>query len=309
MLARLVLACCLALAVAPLARPADLAADSREFFLQRVRPVLEDRCIECHGEHRQKAHLKLNDRADILTGGDSGPAIVTGAPDRSLLLQRVRARGTDDVMPPREPPLDDAQIADLAAWVAAGAPWVHADGSIEPAPSAGAATASGGNAPATAPPAADISPPADRTPPPAAKPKTPLVGRVHPLVVHFPIACLLLALLAEFLVVVRGPAWEPTVALLLLVGVAGAAVAVVSGTWFASDGTMFARHDLGLKLHEVAGWITLVLGLSAGALLLASRSSPRARLYFRVVLMLTAVATAVTGHLGGAMVYPELGLF
>ena len=267
-------------------------------------PLLEERCIECHGERRQKAKLKVNDRADLLAGGESGPAIVPGDAAGSLLMKRVRARGTDDVMPPRDPALDNRRIADLAAWIDAGAPWVHADGSIEPAPPAAAAP------PAGTPP--NAAPPTETAPTPAAakaSSKPPLVGRVHPLVVHFPIACLLLALFAEFLYVARGPAWDPTVALLLGVGVAGAAVAVISGTWFATDGTIFARHEQGLKLHEVGGWITLVLGLSSGALLLASRSSARARIYFRVLLLLTALATGVTGHLGGAMVYPDLALF
>jgi uncharacterized membrane protein/mono/diheme cytochrome c family protein len=304
-------ACLIALAfallcLAPVVRGAEAAPPSAvELFTTRVRPVLEERCIECHGELRHKAQLKLNDRRTMISGGANGPAIVPGDPDHSLLMQRVRARGTDDVMPPREPALDDRQIADLAAWIAAGAPWVHADGSVE-----GGTASGGGTTPPTDGHPSPESAEANTKPPSnAGQHRPPLVGRIHPLVVHFPIACLLLVLLAEFLYVVRGPAWGPAVALLMLVGVAGAAVAVFTGTWFADEGSMFQRPDRTLRLHEVAGWVTLVLALASSAFLLASRSSPRARLFFRLLLVLTAVVSGLTGHLGGTMVYGEHWLF
>src|SRR4051812_29198487 len=98
MIARLILACCIALALAAAAAAAEPTAESGEQLAQRVRPLLENRCVECHGERRQKAKLRLDSRAALLAGGDAGPAIVIGDADHSLLIQRVRARGTDDVM-------------------------------------------------------------------------------------------------------------------------------------------------------------------------------------------------------------------
>lgn len=303
MLSRIVLACLLLLAAAAARGADEPKPGTAAFFTERVRPVLEDRCIECHGETRQKGGLKLNDRADILRGGKNGPAIVVGDPDHSLLMERVRARGTDDVMPPREPPLTDAQLADFAAWISAGAIWVHADGSVEPA-AAGAATQATGAERSPEAQVANSKPPSN-----AGHQKPPLVGRVHPLVVHFPIACLLLVLLAEFLYVTRGPAWQPAVGLLMAIGIAGSAVAVFTGTFFADEGSIFSRPDRTLSLHELMGWLTLVLSLAAGALLLASRSSPRARLFFRLTLLALAVVSGLTGHLGGTMVYGDHWLF
>src|SRR6478609_3613086 len=166
---------CLLLALACLTRAADSPdAASPAFFTERVRPLLEGRCLECHGELKHKGKLKLNERAAMLAGGVNGPAIVPGDPEHSLVVTRVRARGTDDVMPPVEPALDDQQIADLAAWIAAGATWVHADGSVEPAPAA-----TGGEQVPT-PTGAQ---PTEAPTAPAAKPAPPpLIGRVHPLV-------------------------------------------------------------------------------------------------------------------------------
>jgi uncharacterized membrane protein len=308
---RIVLACCLALlaitagaADAPTAT-ADARPGTPEFFTQRVRPLLQDQCLRCHGEVRQKGKLKLNDRADILKGGEKhGPAMVVGDPEHSPLIVAVTYKDDDLQMPPDDR-LPDADIQALADWIRAGAVWVHADGSIEGASAAPSPGQTSATATAVAP-----APRADRSEPPSddgAK-QPPLIGRPHPVVIHFPIACLILALLAEFLVVARGPAWEPTVRLLVTVGVLGTVAAVITGTFF-GDGSMFNRPGRDLKLHELLGWLTMVLALATGALLIASRSSPRARLYFRLALLATAIAISLTGHVGGMMSHPESAPF
>jgi len=86
---------------------------------QDVAPILA-RCVECHGERRQRRGLRLDTRAGAVRGGRSGPALVPGDPDGSLLLQRVAGIGKR--MPPTGPALTAAEIATLRAWVAAGAP-------------------------------------------------------------------------------------------------------------------------------------------------------------------------------------------
>src|SRR5882762_6191310 len=67
------------------------AADPKalEFFENKVRPLLAERCLECHGPEKQKGNLRLDSLAAILKGGDSGPALVAGKPDESLLVQAV----------------------------------------------------------------------------------------------------------------------------------------------------------------------------------------------------------------------------
>jgi hypothetical protein len=109
------------LALAPL--PATAAADA-EFFEKRIRPALVEHCHECHSaETKVRGGLSLDSRADLLKGGDSGPAIVEGKPDDSLLLAALRHRSPDLAMPAKKPKLPESLITDFAEWVRDGAVW------------------------------------------------------------------------------------------------------------------------------------------------------------------------------------------
>src|SRR5947209_1763413 len=66
---------------------AESAADRH--FLDKVKPLLDSRCVDCHGPDKQKGGLRLDSRAAAILGGDSGPAIVPGRPADSLILQAV----------------------------------------------------------------------------------------------------------------------------------------------------------------------------------------------------------------------------
>ncbi len=103
-----------------------------EFFEKQVRPLLAEHCFKCHGPKQQKSGLRVDHVSGLLTGGDSGPALVPGKPDGSLLIDAVRYNSLE--MPPGGK-LSDAQIEVLARWVAIGAPWPAA----ETAPAAGGA--------------------------------------------------------------------------------------------------------------------------------------------------------------------------
>jgi mono/diheme cytochrome c family protein len=96
-------------------------AEQIEFFERQVRPVLVEHCISCHGPEKQKHNLRLDTRAAMLYGGDSGPALSVGNPEASLIVKAVRRLG-DLEMPP-DAPLEQPQIDAIAAWVAMGAPW------------------------------------------------------------------------------------------------------------------------------------------------------------------------------------------
>ena len=113
---------------------AVVRAQDPDFFEQRIRPVFHEHCGECHGAEKQEGGLRLDSRAAMLEGGDSGPAIVPGKPDESILLQAVRHTEKDLQMPPAKagPKLSDSTIADLAAWVQAGAAWPQADAATAP---------------------------------------------------------------------------------------------------------------------------------------------------------------------------------
>jgi hypothetical protein len=102
------------------AAQADDKARQVEFFEQRIRPVLVQHCYECHsaGAKELQANLQLDTQAGVLRGGDSGPAVVPGKPEESLLLNALRQQ--DFKMPPRGK-LPDAVIADFETWIRRGA--------------------------------------------------------------------------------------------------------------------------------------------------------------------------------------------
>jgi hypothetical protein len=99
---------------------ADDAAD-REFFEQRIRPVLVRHCYECHAtvSVAVKGGLLLDSRDNLLRGGESGPVIVPGKPDDSPLIQALRYESLE--MPPKGK-LPASVIDDFEEWVMRGAP-------------------------------------------------------------------------------------------------------------------------------------------------------------------------------------------
>lgn len=108
----------------------QISREERDLFEIHVRPVLAQHCIKCHGEEKQEGGLQLTTLAQLLEGGDSGPAIVVGNPEESLLVEAVRYESFE--MPPEEP-LQDELVAGLVKWIAAGAAW-PADVTIQPPP-------------------------------------------------------------------------------------------------------------------------------------------------------------------------------
>jgi cytochrome c553 len=107
--------------------PAAPAGDDN-LFESRIRPLLVARCGSCHGADKTSQGLRVESRQALLEGGDSGPAIVAGDPDASLLIQAVRRTHDSLRMPPREP-LSPDEIQALERWVREGAPWPAAGAS------------------------------------------------------------------------------------------------------------------------------------------------------------------------------------
>jgi hypothetical protein len=95
--------------------------DSLDFFESKIRPLLIERCQRCHGSEKQEAGLRLDSRASILRGGDSGPAVVPSKPDESLLVDAIRYGDTRQMPPKQQLPAEE--IALLEEWVRRGAPW------------------------------------------------------------------------------------------------------------------------------------------------------------------------------------------
>ena len=101
-------------------------------FAKDVRPIFQTACLNCHGPEKQKSGLRLDSKAAAFEGGESGPAIVPGHPDQSLLLKLVRGLDPDRIMPAKGERLTPNQIAAVAGWIDAGAKWP--DGVIISAP-------------------------------------------------------------------------------------------------------------------------------------------------------------------------------
>ena len=94
-----------------------------ELFEARIRPLLVDRCYSCHkAEGTADGGLAVDSREGLLTGGDSGPALVPGDPAGSLLLSVLRHEVDGLKMPKDSGKLDDTTLAEVSAWIAAGAP-------------------------------------------------------------------------------------------------------------------------------------------------------------------------------------------
>jgi len=100
--------------------------DELAFFESKIRPVLAQSCYKCHAETSSKVRggLLLDTREGIRLGGDTGPAIVPGDLEKSLLIEAIRYTNPDTEMPPQKSggKLPDAVIADFERWVKMGAP-------------------------------------------------------------------------------------------------------------------------------------------------------------------------------------------
>lgn len=95
-----------------------------EFFEKKIRPVLAEKCFECHSadSKKLKGGLQLDHLQHMLEGGDSGPAIVRGMPGESLLVEAIRYGNEDLQMPPKEK-LSPEIVKNFRAWIADGAFW------------------------------------------------------------------------------------------------------------------------------------------------------------------------------------------
>jgi hypothetical protein len=105
---------------------ADSLADdtsSIRYFRDKIEPVLKTECYRCHSSDADEAKggLRLDSRAGVLRGGESGPAVIAGKPGDSLLIQAIRHED-GLAMPPKKPKLPDRTIADFVKWVEMGAP-------------------------------------------------------------------------------------------------------------------------------------------------------------------------------------------
>jgi hypothetical protein len=104
--------------------PSALSSDEKSRFTRDIWPILETRCLKCHGPDKQKGDLRVDDRESLLAGGDSElPALVPGDPASSLLIQRILlTENHDDVMPSKgKGRVTKEEAMKLIEWIQDGA--------------------------------------------------------------------------------------------------------------------------------------------------------------------------------------------
>ena len=120
----------MAAALLALCARAFAADDGLDFFEKKVRPLLAARCFDCHSpEKKIKGGLRLDSREGWEKGGDTGPAIVPGDPEKSLLVEAIRYGNRDLQMPPKKALAGDER-AIFEQWIKMGAPDPRTGGGI-----------------------------------------------------------------------------------------------------------------------------------------------------------------------------------
>ena len=107
--------------------PSVQAAEGDDaFFKEKVWPLIEASCVDCHGEKKQKSKLRLDSRDAWLKGGDNGVSVVAGDPAKSDVVQMIKRTYKDEDyhMPPKKSKaLSEEQVKIIEDWIAKGLPW------------------------------------------------------------------------------------------------------------------------------------------------------------------------------------------
>lgn len=265
----------------------------------QVYQIFHASCAECHGGHLAKPKAKLGYILDLPRLVEE-EYITPGDPEHSQLFQALVSADEDEHMPPLDsdgPQLTAAEIEIVRAWIAAGAPVREAQ---TPAPT-------------------DANAAENATPEKAGLPPGRIAGRLHPLVVHFPIALLLAATLAELGSRLRPAqaAWlQGATRACLWIAAAGAAAAAGSGWLNAMHEGYAAGH---VDVHRWLGVGTAALTLLAlitselteRAALRVRRTAPDAlpraprRGWLLAALLVCTILVVLAGHTGGVIAYGE----
>ncbi|GAB4152838.1 MAG: hypothetical protein Tsb009_28930 [Planctomycetaceae bacterium] len=107
----------------PFSRDSSPKTAPRVQFDRDVKPIFVKHCYQCHGPKKQESGFRLDRKADALTGGDRGAAIIPGNSKKSLLIRYVAGLDPDISMPPEDDELSKKQIETLRRWIDQGANW------------------------------------------------------------------------------------------------------------------------------------------------------------------------------------------
>jgi len=102
---------------------AAFGAAAKVDFSHQIVPVLREHCGECHTGDKKKGSFSMNDRASLLTGGESGRAVIPGNAAKSPFIEAITTQDPDKQMPPKGARLSPEKVKLLQDWIDAGAPW------------------------------------------------------------------------------------------------------------------------------------------------------------------------------------------
>ena len=102
--------------------PLSVRGEEATLYLNKIKPILRERCYACHGALKQKAGLRLDTAKLIQEGGESGQVINVSTPEESELIKRLVTHDLSDRMPPEGKPVGQETIQAIRDWLAADAP-------------------------------------------------------------------------------------------------------------------------------------------------------------------------------------------
>jgi uncharacterized membrane protein len=266
---------------------------SGEELARAALAAFEAKCVQCHGKdlpHPRSDFGVVNDLGRLVAAGEY---VIPGRPEDSEVWKEI----SDGDMPPDEAkagPLTEEEERAIYAWIAAGAPTGVSRQVTAQEPAEDRSPAAAPGVPLIAEPQQSM---ADRV--------TKLLGRLHVLVVHFPIAMLTAAAIAEGWATLRRRATPaPGVGMFLWIGAFGAVAAAALGWVRALDGyTPPFSHPFALaNLHR---WIGTMAALAAPAVALAAQRESRRERSWRVrtAIFALGVCVGLAGHFGGLLTH------
>lgn len=289
---RTILLLALALLAAWPVRAQNQPTPSPDDLAWEVYRIFHRHCADCHGGHRAKPKGGFGHVLDLERMSSDPDLVVPGQPDESEIYLLMIDPDPDFLMPPPDsdtPPVSEADIAIVREWIQAGA----------------GVPLNAGEDPAVAEPASDAMRAG------AAPGFLEITGRLHPLVVHFPIALILAALGARVLGLKEAARW------CLWIGALGSLAAVTSGWLSASaqgyrPATVFSHRWLGVATSIAALLAAVTFEAArrriAGASQRVAERAPRsdaASVFALALLFLAAILVGITGHMGGKLVHGD----
>ena len=273
--------CLLLAGAADASQPADLGS--------RVREIFAAKCSQCHSAGLIRPKGKFGYVLDLARVAANPRLVVPSDATHSKLWQQI----ADDDMPPDDAkagPLSDSEKQIVRSWIEAGAP----------APPAVVQQA------ALAEVSPDIAPPSPRHEPSVFRRTVRLAGKLHVLVIHFPIALIAAAAgMESWWILRRRRDTSPVVRFCVYFGAAGAVVAAVLG-WLHAPFSGYESSASGtLLLHRWLGVAAATGAMVAAGLSGLDELRGRRSLIFRAALFGTALLIGLTGHLGGTLVYGD----